>query len=113
MDERKIINMSGNPAEVFIKVRLQYFGAVRASARKSGDDADLHPDTTLYQLLQKLSGEYGEGFQNEIFQECGGMLRDDLTLTINGSIIKHANAAEMKLNQGDVIALFPIFPGGG
>ena len=108
-----VILMDKNYSEVLPKVQTQYFGSIREAARKNGEDIDLISDTTAYQLLQKLAGDYGEDFRNEIFQGGGEILRDDLTVTVNGTIVSHTGTAGIKLKQGDVIALFSIFPGGG
>jgi len=65
----------------------------------------------LRDLLLKLADGYGEPFHRELFNADG--LRDDVMVTVNGVIINHANVAELALNNNDVIALLPVFPGGG
>ena len=95
------------------KVQIQYYGAIRAAAEKSGEDMEVPSDTTAYRLLQKLAAVYGEPFHDEIFQESDDKLRDDLTLSVNGTIVNHAAADKIMLKQGDAVAVFPIFPGGG
>ena len=105
--------MDAHRADTLPNVQIRYYGAVRGLAGKSGEDAGLAPDTTAYQLLLRLACKYGSAFRNEIFREDGESLRDDFMLTVNETIVKHADARETTLKQGDVIALFPIFPGGG
>lgn len=83
------------------------------AAHKSEEEMELASDTTVYQLLQGLVETYGENFRSEIFQESGERLREDLIVTVNETIIKHVSAAEINLKPADVIALYPIFPGGG
>ena len=95
------------------RVQVQYFGAIRAAAHKPEEAVDFAPDATVYQLLQRLTGIYDDEFRGEIFEESGERLRDDLMLTLNGTVIEHASAAEIHLRPGDALGLFPIFPGGG
>ena len=98
-------------------ISIQYFGSVRAAAKKSEEKMTFAANTTIYDLLRKLvclcENENENDFRGEIFDNGGKNLREDLTVTLNGTIINHADAAEIKLQQGDALSLFPIFPGGG
>jgi len=100
-------------AESLLKVKIQYFGSIRMAAHKSEEKMEIASNSTVYQLLQGLVDLYGESFREEIFQESGEGLREDLMVTVNETIIKHVNTAEVNLKQADVIALYPLFPGGG
>jgi len=91
-------------------VQIQFYGAIREAANKSADDAV--PGLTVLALLQKLADGYGPAFRGEIFEEGGG-LRDDLTVTVNGVIVSHEATRGITTVPGDVIALLPVFPGGG
>ena len=94
-------------------IGVQYFGSVRAAAKKSEEKLKFAADTTIYDLLRQLTCLHEENFRGEIFGEDGKKLRDDVTVTLNGAIIDHSNAAEINLQPDDVVSLFPIFPGGG
>jgi len=100
-------------AKVIPTIQIQYFGAIREAAKKPEEEMELGPNTTVQQLLQRLVGVYGEGFRGEIFDKSGDSLRDDLMLTVNGTVLSHASAIDTHLEPGDRLALFPIFPGGG
>jgi len=93
------------------KVHIQYFGTIRAAAQKSEDR--IAGDTTVLQLLQKLAGDYGDGFREEVLAGDGDKIRDDITVTINGTIISHEVVDGVHLRPGDSLALLPLFPGGG
>jgi len=66
---------------------------------------ELVPETTVYQLLLQLV-PHDEIFENE-------NIREDVTVLLNGTIINHTETCEIILEPGDVVALLPIFPGGG
>jgi len=105
-------------AQVLPKIQIQYFSSIRAAVEKFKEEVEIAPNTTLtvYSLLQQLVCIYEKEkkeFRNEIFDKDGKELRDDVTVTVNGTIIKHTNACEINLNPGDTLSLFPIFPGGG
>jgi len=101
------------------KIEIQYFGSVRAAAKKFKDEVKFVPNMTVYGFLQQLACDYekdendAKNFRGEIFGENGNELREDLTVTVNGTIINHASASDIKLEPDDLLALFPIFPGGG
>jgi len=105
---------SSTPEEATTKAQIRYFGSFRATTQKHFDDFDIPPGTTAYSLLQAISEIYGEGLGAELFdeKELGG-LREDLMMMVNGTIIVHEKAAQIMIDPGDVIALYPTFPGGG
>ena len=92
---------------------IQYFGSIRAAAKKSEEKLEFVAEATIYDLLQQVVCLHEKNFRGEIFDGDGKKLRDDLMVTLNGTIIDHSNATEINLNPGDVVSLFPIFPGGG
>jgi len=94
-------------------IRIQFFGSIRAAAQTPETQAAPAENTTVLQLLRELAERYGDTFRGEIFTEDGESLREDLTVARNGTITKHGAAGETLLQPGDILALFPLFPGGG
>ena len=92
-------------------MQVQYFGSVRAAAQKAEERAALSGQISVLELLRRLAGFYGAAFSGEVF--AGEALRDDLSVAVNGVTMRHAAAEETFLRPGDVLALFPLFPGGG
>jgi len=99
--------------ETLSTVRVLDFGAIRAIIQKAEEEVACPPDTTAYELLRTLADNHGEIFQGEIFAADGESLREDLTVTVNEAVVRHAIINETILKSSDVIALLPIFPGGG
>jgi len=94
-------------------IKMQYFGSIRFAAGKSQEECVISPDSTVYGLLQTLAQTHGKNFQNEIWDEGGESLRDDLMVTLNGAVMAHGDAGSTRPQPNDVLALYPIFPGGG
>jgi len=94
------------------KINIRLFGSLGETAEKSRDEARLPDGLALPRLLAELADAYGERFRAELF-EGPDRIRNDVTVSVNGTIIWHENAADITLNPGDEVALFPIFPGGG
>ena len=92
-------------------VQVQFYGPIREAANQTATDAA--PGSTVLALLLKLADGYGPTFRGEIFNEGGDALRNDLTVTVNGAIVSHEDVRGIVAAPGDVIAVFPVFPGGG
>ncbi|MCL2517156.1 MAG: MoaD/ThiS family protein [Oscillospiraceae bacterium] len=89
------------------EIRIQYYGSIRAAAQKSEEQMDVSANMTVYQLLQQLD------LQDELFESENKNIREDVTILINGNIINHEDTLDLNIQPGDIIALLPIFPGGG
>jgi len=103
---------TGILTESLADIQLKYFGSIKVAAGKGNDEVAFTPNTSVLELLLKLSDAYYESFRSELFQDNGN-LRDDLMLMRNGAIIDRTRAAEIILESGDSIGLLPTFPGGG
>jgi len=96
------------------KIHIRFFGAIRVVIEKSDDELDYTPDTTVSGLLCLLSDKYGKVLRDELFDvKDPNMLRDDLMITVNETIISREKASGTTVKPGDAIALYPTFPGGG
>jgi len=106
LDRRAVIKAVMNN-----NVHIQFYGEIRAAANKPAEE--VAPHSTVFDLFCKLADGYGPVFRGEIFKEDGSSLRDDLTVTINGATVRHEATHKLVAAPGDVIAIFPVFPGGG
>lgn len=103
----------GTDKESSINAMVQYFGSVRTLTHLSEEEVEITSIYSVYELLHRLSDKYGEAFKNEVFQKDGKNLRDDITIAINGIFTEQTNIMKTMMESGDIITLFPVFPGGG
>jgi len=104
-----------------ITISVQYFGSLRAAATRAQEELTLAPDTSLIRLLRQLAATYDLGFGSELFalddadptRIDDGKLRGDLMIMLNDKAVAHTAAETTLLREGDRVALFPLFPGGG
>ncbi|MFH0749119.1 MAG: MoaD/ThiS family protein [Candidatus Bathyarchaeota archaeon] len=96
-----------------MKIKVQYLGPVRVVVNKREEDVEISSKPTIHNLLNRLSEMYGKPFERETFEEKGENLRDDFIVTVNGTAIRQLNGMKTLLKTGDVVALLPIFAGGG
>jgi MoaD family protein len=96
-----------------VKVRLQYLGQISAVLHKRGETVEAASKTTIYTLLKQLTGEYGDVFKREVFDEGEKEVREGVIVTVNGRAIGQLQGTDTRLQGGDVITLLPLFAGGG
>ncbi len=80
---------------------------------KREEEVEVTLKTTVYELLRKLSNTYGEAFEDEVFEDNRKNVRDGLIVTVNGKAIGQLDGIRTGLKAGDVVALLPLFAGGG
>lgn len=95
------------------QIKVQYLGPVRVIVNKREEEVDLSMKATIYELLKKLSNTYGKTFEREVFEDDGKNFRDGLIVTVNGIAAGQLNGSGTGLKLGDVVALLPLFAGGG
>ena len=93
-------------ADVTVKVRL--FATLR---KKYGvKELTVKCDGTLRGAIENASKIIGEGFLREIYDENQGKIKENMIIMINGRNIK--DLKEIKIKDGDIIAIFPPLAGG-
>jgi MoaD family protein len=103
----------GTDGNINRKATVRYFGSVRALTHLSQEEVEIPAVHSVYELLRVLSDRYGEVFMYEVFKKDGKDLRDDITIAVNGIFADQTNIMGSMMESGDVITLFPVFPGGG
>ena len=89
-----------------VKVRL--FATLR---KKYGvKELTVKCDGTLRGAIENASKIIGEGFLREIYDENRGKVKENMIIMINGRNIK--DLKEIKIKDGDIIAIFPPLAGG-
>jgi len=102
------------PAQSGSGIHLRFFGSIRVAAQKISEEREHIPGTTVYSLMQELSGAFGQIMRDELLDDnAPGGLREDLMVTVNESIVSKNDAGTIMIDAGDVVSLFPMFPGGG
>ena len=92
-----------------MKVRIRFFARFRELL---GTDIVVEPPggTTFAALVREVAGRRKEGYE-AIFDE-GGTFREFVILMQNGKRIEAADAEEIRVADGDEIAVFPPVSGG-
>ncbi|MEJ2728181.1 MAG: MoaD/ThiS family protein [Deltaproteobacteria bacterium] len=68
---------------------------------------------TLMELLHELSNRFGERYTQMVFDKAGKGLNQHIRILINGRHYSHMpQKLNTRLQEGDVVALFPPLAGG-
>ncbi len=91
-----------------MKVKIELFATFRD--KYNTKVVEVECDGTLEDAFRSAAKILGENFLEDVFDE-NGELRQDRIITINGRNIKDLKG-EIKLQEGDKIAVFPPLAGG-
>ncbi|HIE15218.1 TPA: MoaD family protein [Candidatus Bathyarchaeota archaeon] len=94
-----------------LKVQVKAFARIK-DVLGSEVELEIHEDMTVGDLLNELIKKYGDAFKRQIFNPETGKLQSYVRILLNGRDIDFLNGLETRLNNGDVLALFPPIAGG-
>lgn len=94
-----------------MKVKVLLFAALKDLVGKGRLHLTFDRELTLKDLMINLSERYGKKFYNYLFDEYG-RFRGYVRFFINEEPIKTSEIGQIKLKDGDVVALIPPVSGG-
>ena len=96
-----------------MKVKVEYLGTMMKTLNRKEEIIEVPMNTTLQELLCKLSNTHGKWFKEEILESDGEKIREGFIVTVNGIATGQTGGLQTILMDGDEIALLPFFAGGG
>ncbi len=94
-----------------MRVKVLYLGLVRNKVGKREEEMEIKEDSSLSDLLDNLMETYGENLRG-IFQGDEHRLDPTFITTVNGTFRDPFRGGEVKLKDGDIIALMTLISGG-
>lgn len=88
---------------------VKFFAHIRKLAGNTKERTDVKAES-LYELLDKLSRDYGNEFQSKVFPN--NTISNEVIILVNGTHISHLNGLNTKLKEGDIVCIFPMIFGG-
>jgi MoaD family protein len=98
---------------VQVKVKIEYIGHIKNMTSNTREqELETQADSTIADLLDILSKQYGESFRKAIYEPKGTDIKPNYIVTINGYLLNQLKGLKTKLKNGDHVAILPIVSGG-
>jgi len=93
-----------------IKVRL--FDRLRDTSGKSALSEDMHENSTLRELIEKIATEEGTEFKKLMLDTITNRPLPNVTILVNGRHNRFIDGLETRLKEGDMVDLMTAMSGG-
>jgi len=96
-----------------VKVKVEYLGHIKNITRNTREEElKVRDDSTITDLLNMLTKQYGEPFKKAIYEPKGTDVKPNYIITVNGYLLNQLKGLETKLKNNDHVVLLPIVSGG-
>ena len=95
-----------------MKVKVSYLGYIRVMLGKREEEIELKEDATISDLLNMLSGKYGEAFRKEVYEPGLQDLKYGYGVIVNGLLMASLQGLKTPLKDGDQVILTTLISGG-
>ncbi|MDH5447729.1 MAG: MoaD/ThiS family protein [Candidatus Bathyarchaeota archaeon] len=95
-----------------MKVKVEYLGFIKNMLNKRVEKFELNKETSLQDLLGKLSNLYGTPFKKEVFEPGQKDVKTGFVVTVNGVLMGQLDGVETTLKDGDHVILMSLMSGG-
>lgn len=95
-----------------MNVKVEYLGFIKNLLNKRVEQFELSEETSLQDLMDKLSELHGEHFKKEVFEPGQKDVKTGFVVTVNGVLIGQLDGIETRLKDGDHIILMSLMSGG-
>jgi len=91
---------------------VEYLGFIKNMLNKRVEKFELNKETSLQDLLGKLSNLYGTPFKKEVFEPGQKDVKTGFVVTVNGVLMGQLDGVETTLKDGDHVILMSLMSGG-
>jgi len=95
-----------------MRVKVLYLGVLRSKTGKKSEECEISKGSTLSDLLETLSSKYGESLRDIFKADKKSTLDPSVIATVNGISKDLSKAENIKLKDGDTVALMSLISGG-
>jgi len=95
-----------------MRVKVLYFGVLRSKTGKNSEKYEITEGSSLSDLLEMLSSKYGRSLRDIFKANEKTQLDPSIIATVNGASKDLSQAENIKLKDGDTVALMSLISGG-
>ena len=95
-------------------ISVRFFTILREIVGKKEETLQFsrNQKVTVNAVLERLSEQYGKAFREYVYDSKSGEVKGFLQLLVNGRSLSKSEGLNLKLSDGDVIAILPPVSGG-
>ncbi|HIE18637.1 TPA: MoaD/ThiS family protein [Candidatus Bathyarchaeota archaeon] len=95
-----------------MKIKVLYLGVLRSKIGKNSEEYEIPNESSLSDLLEILSSKYGKSLRDIFKANEKSKLDPSIIATVNGVSRDISQAENVKLEDGDTVALMSLISGG-
>jgi len=93
-----------------MRIRVRFFTVLRELTGKSEEELEVKEEADVEDILDLLSGKYGERVTDYLFEE--GKVRSQIQILLDGKKIGGLDGLKTKLRDRETLAIIPPVGGG-
>ena len=93
-----------------MSIEVKFYSLFRLNLKSSGIEYNIDRTISLEELIDKLDEDF-EGYFSEKLLDTG-KIRTGSIILLNGKNVLHLDKLNTKINDGDIVTLFPPSAGG-
>ncbi len=95
-----------------MRVKVLYLGVLRSKTGRNSEECEVSEGSSLSDLLEMLSSKYGRSLKDIFKANEKTKLDPTIIATVNGASKDLSQARNVKLKDGDTVALMSLISGG-
>jgi MoaD family protein len=96
-----------------LRIKVEYLGHIKnILGNKRLEEVEMANDSSVTDLLVKLSDKYGEPFRQAVYETGGTDVKSNFIATVNGYLLNQLSGVKTRLKNGDHVILMPVVSGG-
>ena len=95
-----------------MKIDVEYLGFIKNMLGKRREEFTMGQETSLSDLLNRLSEIYGASFKKEVYEPGDKDVKTGFVVTVNGILSKQLKGMDTKLKHEDHVILMTVQGGG-
>jgi molybdopterin synthase sulfur carrier subunit len=92
-------------------LKVKFYSLFKINLKSSGTDYELEKEIDIFRLIKKLDQDFDGYFTKKLLDENGSIAPGSIIL-VNGHNVIHLEGLSTKIDNDDVVTLFPPSAGG-
>jgi molybdopterin converting factor small subunit len=95
-----------------MEIKVHYISLVKSYTNTSQDEYTFPDKTVLSELLDKIAGDYGKPFTQEVYDPVKKEMKASFVAMVNGVLMDQLQGVNTPLKDRDSVILMSLMTGG-